>query len=111
MDCVNREIKTKNSYGNEVKVKATGPLLSEFIDKRGGDVKIEDIDAVSFRAADGYKIDLTTDELKKVKTILTIRYGDKPLSGDAQPLRIVTTGTESSYWVSGVERIDFTLKE
>jgi hypothetical protein len=107
MDCVDRKIRTKNSFGNQETIQATGPLLTEFVKQCGGGRDLSEFSAVGFSAADGYTVDLTAEELKEIEAVLVIRNGDEPLAAGEQPLRLATTGTESSYWVSGVREISF----
>jgi hypothetical protein len=105
LDCVDREVKTKNSWGNEETDRATGPLLTIFIESKGR--KAEDFQGIKIIASDGYFADLTQSDLKEKRYVLSFRRGDKPLTTENIPLRLLTPDEESSYWVSGVVKMEF----
>jgi hypothetical protein len=105
LDCVNNMIETKNSYNNTVRVQATGPLLTSFIESQNAN--LSDFSSVKIVAADGYKVELTPDDLATKKYVLAIRTGDEPLKGEEIPLRLISPDTKSSYWVSGIKELEF----
>jgi hypothetical protein len=108
LPCVDRRVETKNSYGNEEAFDAFGPLLSEFAAHYGEGRKLTDFKEVRVRAADGYTLPISTEELKKNRYILSFRRGaDDALTGDQRPLRLVTPDDSSVAWVYGIVRLEF----
>jgi hypothetical protein len=106
LDCVDKEVRTKNSWGNTETQQATGPLLTAFIAAYGREPS--DFSEIRFIATDGYYADIVGDDIKDKRFVLSFRSGADPLTTENIPLRLLTPDDESSYWVSGVSEIEFT---
>jgi len=86
-------------------VRGIGPTLDTFAKQYGK--RQTDFKKVVFRAKDGYTITLGTQDLTKYDIILSLANGEKPLSGQEAPLRLVIPGAESSKWIRMVNEIKF----
>jgi hypothetical protein len=102
---VTRHGQARQSNGQTVNVKATGPLLDTFL-KQYGKTQ-QDFSRIRFSAKDNYSIAVPHDILENREVILSYINDGKPLEDDWQPLRIVIPGERSMYWVRSMNRIDF----
>lgn len=108
LDAVTRRGEATRSNGQDVSIKATGPLLDTFLSKYGK--KQKDFNTIRFTAKDNYSIAVPSDILNNRDIIMAYMVDGKPLKED-QPLHIVIPGERAMYWVMMVKEIDFETGE
>ena len=86
-----------------------GPTLDTFLAQY--DRQQTDFQKIIFRAKDSYTITLGPRDLQEYIIILSLANGNKPLSENEAPLRLVIPEADSGKWVRMVIEIEFVPKE
>ncbi|OBR90763.1 oxidoreductase molybdopterin binding domain protein [Clostridium ragsdalei P11] len=108
LDTVTKRGEATRSNGEEVSLKATGPLLDTFLSKYGK--KQKNFTTIRFIAKDNYSIAVPSDILNSRQIIMAYIIDGKPLKED-QPLHIVIPGERAMYWVKMLKQVDFETGE
>ncbi len=86
-----------------------GPTLDTFLAQYNR--QQTDFQKIIFRAKDSYTITLGPRDLQEYIIILSLANGNKPLSENEAPLRLVIPEADSGKWVRMVIEIEFVPKE
>jgi hypothetical protein len=101
---VTKRAEAMRANGEKVRVKATGPLLEDVLQKYGK--SLQDFSTIRLTAKDRYSIAVPPDILKNRSIILAYEIDGKPLDDENRPVRVVIPGERAMYWVRMLEQID-----
>ena len=90
-------------------VKGVGPSLITFLAQYGKTPA--DYEIIRFTAYDAYTIRLSGEKCTENLVLLSISGDSKPLPKAEQPMRLIMPDADSSQWIYGVVRIEFTTVE
>lgn len=105
LECIEKEVTTKNSYGSKKTKTAYGPLLQTFVEEYG--MKLSDFSNIRIKAKDGYFTDLEGDLLKRDSVLSFRDDAESPLKGASAPLILIVPKESSAMWVEGINKIEF----
>jgi len=90
-------------------VKGVGPTLITFL--AGYGKTPADFATIRFTASDAYTIRLAGNKHTDDVVLMAISGDSKPLPASEQPMRLIMPDADSSQWIYGVVRIEFTPVE
>ena len=90
-------------------VKGVGPTLITFLAEYGKTPA--DFKTIRFTASDAYTIRLAGDKHTDDVVLMAISGASAPLPKGEQPMRLIIPDADSSQWIYGVVRIEFTPVE
>lgn len=102
MDCVTK--KTHSADDESTEVWATGPLLETVL--KGYGASKSDFSSIRIYGKEKYHITLNKDFLQGNDVILAFGIDEEPLDEESKPLRIIIPGSDSTYWIRAVTRIE-----
>lgn len=103
MDCVSGS--DTGSSDKAGTIEGYGPTLDTFLAEYGK--KRTDFSKVKFMGKDGYIKTIWGEMLEEKEIVLSIANGEEPLKDNETPIRLLVPGADSSYWVYGVNEIEF----
>lgn len=103
MDCVSGS--DTGDSDKEGTIDGYGPTLDTFLAVYGKERS--DFSKVKFIGKDGYKKTIWGEMLKEKEIVLSVANGEEPLKDSETPIRLLIPGADSSYWVYGVNEIEF----
>jgi len=109
LEPVTKSAVSNRANGEQVKVKATGPLLDTFLKKYGKSQK--DFSLIRFSAKDQYSIAVPADILANRDIILALMNEGEPLAQEDRPVHVIIPGERAMYWVRMLNRIEFATGE
>ncbi len=100
---VNRDVISVSSSGEETKLRVSGGLLEELLNKHG--ISQTELAGIRVTSIDGYSMEIPSEILKNKEVILAYEIDGKPLFKESGPIRIVVPEERAMYWVRNVSTI------